>query len=229
MKTTLLTILLLSVPTGALAQAPANPPVEPSPPPTATVTDPIEKPELPWTLAVAPRLGLNVPTSKLGVFVAGGLEVDYAPPWPHRWLRNRLVVALDMSMTRPSYDSTATDMRLAGDAEYTIKETEFKIGVDAVYRLPLAGKLDGLIPFGGLGPIIQVLRTKETTSLAPGTNSSVDTYFGFELVGGADYQLGPGYVLGEVRVIYTDLDDLLTGNSNGGNLVVSAGYRIAVF
>jgi len=83
-----------------------------------------------------------------------------------------------------------------------------------------------LIPFVGLGPIMHMIKSAQTTSFAPGENTAQKTYFGFEFVGGVDFRLGPGYLLGEARVLGTNLNDLLTGNSNAGNVMISVGYRI---
>lgn len=70
------------------------------------------------------------------------------------------------------------------------------------------------------------MESTETNDLAPGENTSTDVRFGAELAFGADYRLGPGYLLGEARIPFTDLDDLITGNSNAGNINLSVGYRV---
>jgi len=46
------------------------------------------------------------------------------------------------------------------------------------------------------------------------------------LGGGVDLRAGPGFVVGEVRVVYSGLDNLLAGGSNAGNLVVATAYRL---
>src|SRR2546428_752710 len=61
--------------------------------------------------------------------------------------------------------------------------------------------------------------------LAPGTNTETSGKPGFELVGGVDYKLGPGRLLGEARFVYSSLDHTLTGSSNAGNVTISLGYR----
>jgi hypothetical protein len=33
-----------------------------------------------WTLGVSPRIGVTIPTSKLGAMIVGGLELDLALP-----------------------------------------------------------------------------------------------------------------------------------------------------
>jgi hypothetical protein len=172
-----------------------------------------------WNLMVAPRLGVAIPTSRLGPFVSMGVELGYRLPI----LSGHLVAVGDLAYTRPSRSSTANDARVGGDADFTIKETEIKFGAGAAYRL--FDDTHALNPWAGGSLIMQRLKSAETNNLAPGENTSTDVRFGGELAFGADYRIGPGYVLGEARIPLTDLDDLITGNSNAGNVNLSAGYR----
>lgn len=173
-----------------------------------------------WTIGVAPRIGLTVPTSELGAMVVGGLEIDFALPV----LGRQLVAALDVTMTRPSADGSVSDPRINGAGDYDIGVTELKIGLDIIYRL--FGPARSLVPFVGAGPVLHMLRTTQTTSFAPGENQAQNTELGFELLGGADYRLGPGYLLGEARLVYSDLDHLFTGDTTATNITVSTGYRL---
>ncbi len=176
----------------------------------------------PWSFGVAPRVGLAVPTSRLGPMVAGGLELNYALPV----LDGKLVLAADGNITRPSYDSEISDPRVGGEGGYELDVTELKVGLLAVYRL--FGPERDLIPFVGAGPALHMLRTTERNDFNPGENTAESSELGFEVVLGADYGVGPGYLLGEARVLYSDLDHLYTGDSNAGNVMISVGYR-AVF
>ena len=171
-----------------------------------------------WNVGVAPRLGVTVPTSDLDAMAVAGLGIDYAIGG------GQVVIALDGSITRPSFDGAVSDPRVGGDATYDIDVTELKVGIDAIYRI--FGPERRLVPFVGAGPILHMLRTEETTSFAPGENEAEDTNVGMEIVGGADYRLGPGYVLGEARLVMSNLNHLFTGNTNAGNVMISAGYRL---
>lgn len=173
----------------------------------------------PWNLGAAPRLGLAIPTSKLGPFVSMGLELAYRLPA----MDKRISALLDVSYTRPSREGTVNDMRVGGDADFDTKESEMKIGLGGSFRLFTDEKK--LVPWAGAAAVMQRLKTTQTNDLAPGENTAEDTKFGGELFAGADYELGPGYVLGEARLVLTDLNDLITGNSNAGNVNLSAGYR----
>jgi hypothetical protein len=173
-----------------------------------------------WSFGVAPRFGVTVPTSKLGTTFESGLELDVPLPF---WSRS-LTLALDASLTQPSYDGAATDPRTGGTYTFSVEETELKVALDAVYRVG-GGRL---VPFAGAGAVLQMLRTNETSSLAPGKNTTEDSELGLELVGGLDYRLGPGYLLGEVRGVYSDLDHVLSGDTNAGHITLSFGYRLTL-
>lgn len=216
----IITALVTAAPHAAFGQ----PEPEPSPPPpppveTTATTEATETSPDDWSFGIAPRLAVTVPTSKLGAMVVGGLEIDFALPVAER----RLIVALDVTMTRPSYDGSGSDPRVGGAYEYTVKETEVKIGLDAIFRIFTADKK--FVPYVGAGPLIHLLRTTETTSFTPDANMEESTKLGFEVLVGADYRVGPGMLLGELRVVYSDLDHLFTGDSNAGNLMIGVGYR----
>lgn len=237
-----LAITALLAPAAALAQpAPAAPPDSPAsapapaaapppspaissqapaePPASATVSGSAGSPARGWTLAVAPRFGLVAPTSKLGLMVIGGVQVDVATPA----LDHRLLVGIDWSITRPSHDGSAMDPRIPSAATYSIGETEMVLALLASLRL--AGPDKPLVPWVGAGPMLHLLRTSESTSIAPGDNTDVSTELGLELAGGADFRAGPGYLGGDLRIAYSNLDHVLTGNTNAGKLAVSASYR----
>lgn len=173
-----------------------------------------------WNFAVAPRIGLAVPTSKLSPFVAMGLELGYRLPAVDK----RISVLVDVAYTRPSHGETANDPRVGGDADFETTESEIKLGLGGSFRVFTDDHT--LVPWVGASAVMQRLTSTQTNDLAPGENTSEDTRFGGELFAGADYRLGPGYALGEARLVLTDLDDLITGNSNAGNVNLSLGYRL---
>jgi hypothetical protein len=168
-----------------------------------------------------PRVGVLIPTSKLGTMVVGGLELDYALPVAH----HQLVVGLDLSLTKPSYDSSVMDSRIPGGTTmYTIDETEVLVGATIGYRVFPSDHV--LVPWGAVGPVLHMLKSSETTTLAPGTNTATSTELGVELAGGADYRLGPGFLVGAARVVYSGLDHRITGDTNAGHVALELGYRL---
>ena len=58
-----------------------------------------------------------------------------------------------------------------------------------------------------------------------GSNNSQQTKPGFEATVGVDYAVGPGFLAGDLRFIYSTLDTPLTGSSNAGSLSLAVGYR----
>lgn len=225
---------LVVAPLTALAQpaaptAPATPVAPASPEASAPASAPVAvQASTPaatapasWTLGLAPRLGLVVPTSKLGAMAVGGLEIDVALPVGQR----QLYVALDLSLTRPSYDGSVMDPRIPGGAgDYTVKEVEMVVGALVGYRLRPAGA--ALVPWAVIGPILHLLRTTETSTIAPGHNTATSTELGLEVAAGVDYHAGPGFVVGGLRVVYSSLDHVLTGDTNAGTVGLDLGYRL---
>ncbi len=202
-----LVLTILAAPAIAAAQ-PAVPVQQPPPEPA------------PWTFGVAGRAGLDVPTSKLGLMAALTLELDVALPV----MDHRFGLALGVGWTRPGHDGAVMDPRVGGDQTYEVDQTEVTIALDATLRL-LSGDR-ALSPWIGAGPVVTLLETKETTTIAPGANTEQSTKLGFELAVGADWKAGPGYVVGELRAMYAGLDHHLTGDSNAGNVTVGVGYRL---
>jgi hypothetical protein len=198
-------------PNAALASHP-----DPAPP---AVSESVSSPA-PWTLGIAPRLGLVAPTSKLGLTAIAGVQLDYALPA----LDHRLLIGVDVSLTRPSHDGSVMDPRLPGTADDTIHETELVIAPLASYRL--ADARSSLVPWVAAGPMLHLLRSTETTTIAPGDNSAVSSELGVELAGGVDYRVGPGFIAGDVRMAYSKLEHVLTGDTNAGKLAVALAYRL---
>jgi len=187
------------------------------------VAQPAESPEgstTVWTVGVEPRFGVMLPTSKLHAMAVGGVEVDLATPA----LDHRLGVGIDLALTQPSYDATAMDPRIPGGmTTYKIEQTEMVVGLVGTYRFADASAV--LVPHVGAGPVLHLLKTNETTSVAPGENNATQTQLGLELGGGVDYRVGPGYVAGDVRFIYSNLDTPLAGSTNAGSFALALGYR----
>jgi hypothetical protein len=214
---------LVLAPVPAAAQEPVvevlPPPPEEAAPPEAVVVTTAEPPGT-WSFGIAASVGVTVPTSELGPMVVGGLELDLALPV----LDRRLVLALAATLTRPSVSGSGTDPRVGGAYDYDLAVTELKLSLDVIYRLFPADR--SFVPYLGVGPVLHLLKTTESTTLAPGDNTEQGTAVGVEGLLGADLRLGPGMLLGELRYVYSKLDHLWTGDSNVGNVTISIGYRL---
>lgn len=208
-------LILLSLLVPAVAAAQPAPPAD-APPPPASGTAPA-----PWSVGIEPRVGASIATSKLGPYVIGGLQLDMATPLAN----HRFLIGLDVTFTRPSHSGTVMDARLpGGSTTYDIKEQELGIALLASYRF--AASDAHLVPWAGVGPMIQLLKSTETTMAAPGDNTAQSTEFGVEAGGGIDLKAGPGYVAGDVRLAYTKLAHTITGDTNAGKVVIALGYRL---
>jgi len=173
-----------------------------------------------WMFGIAPRVGLDIPTSELKPFVVAAVEFDVFLPV----LDNRLVLALDFSFTYPREDGTGTDERTGGAYDWETKVLQLKWSLDVIWRFFPPDRT--LIPFAGVGFALQYLRTVQTTSIPDtGDNTESNAEPGFEVLGGLDWKLGVGYLFGDVRFVFTDLDHHFAGDINGGNVTVCAGYR----
>ncbi|HEY6038774.1 MAG TPA: hypothetical protein VIV58_31040 [Kofleriaceae bacterium] len=173
-----------------------------------------------WTADVVPRIGVVAPTSKLGVMVVGGVQLDYLTPA----LDHRFAIGLDLSLTRPSHGGDVMDPRLASTAQYTVAETEVVIALLASYRF--AGHDATVVPWIAAGPMLHLLRSTESTSIAPGDNTAVSSEPGVEVAGGFDHRLAVGFLVGELRAGYSKLDHAITGNTNAGSVALAVGYRL---
>ena len=170
----------------------------------------------PWSLGVEPRFGFLLPTSKLHAMVVGGVEVDKA--------FGRFAVAADLAITRPSYDGSVMDPRLPGGmTAYTLHQTEMVVGLLGFYRI--LPDTAAFVPRIGAGPVLQLLKSSETTAAAPGENTATQTKLGIEVAGGVDHRLGPGFLAADLRLVYSGLDTMLTGSSNAGSIALALGYR----
>lgn len=228
--------LLMLVPAVALAQtqpgktaAPAKKAAAPAPatatkaaPPAAKKTDVVAPPAKPekGRFMVAPKLGLFEPTSRLSGAFFLGLEAGYVTPA----LDNHLAVVLEVDWVRPRASGSVADARVvAGDGAYNLGNAEVGVLLSAVYRLEDA--LPGLTPYGGLGPGVFFHRT--ATQAFQNTYVETEGRVGFQMMGGADYTIGPGAVFGEVRYHFTRVNFVSTGDSNvGGFLALGVGYRL---
>ena len=226
--TFLVAMVLLASPAAppkAAAPAPAVKPARTSPPAPALAAAPAAPATPPrGSLLIAPKIGLFEPTSRLSGAVFLGLEAGYLTPA----LDHRLAVVLELDWVRPRASGAIADPRLTGgnDGAYSLGNAEVGILLSAVYRLEDA--LPGLTPYGGLGPGLYLHRT--ATTAFGSTNIETEGRLGFQLLGGADYRLGPGAAFAEVRYHFTRVDFLATGDANvGGFLALGVGYRLRFF
>jgi len=181
------------------------------------------QPEHQGVLMIAPKAGLFKSTSALQAALYTGVELGLATPL----LNQRLVVVFELDWVPPHYSGTIVDPRVpSGSGAFSLRESEWGFLLSAVYRFDNA--LPKLTPYIGLGPGLYYQRA--TLTAFNGVNIESETKLGFQLLGGADYRLGPGALFGEVRYHFSKVDFVGTGNVNvGGFLAFGVGYRLRFF
>jgi hypothetical protein len=207
------------LPVAAQAQTPAAPAPKPA---SAAAPKPAAAPasKSKGDFLVAPKLGLFVPTSRLGAAFFAGIEFGYVTPG----LDHHLAVVLDVNWTRPRTKGYIVDPRIvAGDGFYNLGNAEVGILLSALYRFEDAAP--GLTPYAGLGPGLYSHRTVVQSFQSQYTET--EWRVGVQCVAGLDYTVGPGAVFAEARYHFTRVDFLSTGRSNvGGFVIPGVGYRL---
>ena len=130
---------------------------------------------------------------------------------------------------QPPADGASLDARVPGGAyDWSITQRELSVAVAGVFRLQRPSPSARLAPYVGLGPKLYFLQTKANGAAAGqpfGEYSETSTELGGTVLGGVDYRVGPGTVVGELEVGLSDLDHLTTGDASTGSVEVKVGYR----
>jgi|GEM_PF-1396938 len=174
-------------------------------------------------IMVAPKVGFFKSTSTLQGTPYVAVEVGYLTPL----LDHRIAITLEGTWYQPSLNGSTPSSQLTingttADSSYRLSERQFALLLSLVYRLQ--DLAPHFTPYGGLGPGFYLHRTSE--SAFGTTNVETEGSFGFQLLAGAEYVLGPGAAFLEVHYHFTRVDFVTTGNANvGGFLAMSLGYR----
>jgi opacity protein-like surface antigen len=168
---------------------------------------------------IAPKAGLFEPTSRLSGAMFVGTEFGYLTPA----LGDRLAVVMEVDWVRPHASGTVSDPRvLVPGQSYSLHHTELGVLLSAVLRLP--DLVPRLTPYGGAGPGLYFHRA--ATSAFGSDYVETEMHVGLQLLGGADFALGPGAGFAEIRYHFARVDFVSTGNANvGGFLALGLGYR----
>lgn len=180
-------------------------------------------------LVLGGKIGGNVgkPFSEFGVSYVLDLEVGYLLPV----LDKSIEIFVSGQYTRPTTEGaeTAADARLPGDGalRYDIAQQEFSLTLGGLYRIPVG--LDWLMPYGGLGARLYMLRT-EVKGTAGGElfapNEETQSAAGLLLLGGVDFALGPGALGAELQFGWAHVDAFVLRDTNLGALQLLVGYRL---
>jgi len=169
------------------------------------------------------RVGGLVTFGGMNPNVRGGIELGYVFPWMNR----SFAAAFDVDYAAPKQESTvAGDARLAtGSYDWHLTEQQLTLMPVFMYRFT---KLGRVVPYGGIGPRIYLLRSNVKGTAGGQTieeTTEQSTKLGFGVPLGVEFGLGPGALTGEVLIEYGPLDHTATGQSNVGAASLLLGYR----
>ncbi len=207
---TIASLLLLATAAPALAAEPA---------PAASAPAATEA-KLPLLL-LGVGAGVYIPTSSLGPSFLVNLDGAFQLPV----LARKLGIGLGLAYSQPTTSGAISDARLsAPQADYDSIMRELVLDVLISYRiLPWSSRWS---PHVGVGPAFYFLAHKVTSLGLEQTETS--TQVGFKLTAGADFRIGPGALVGEVRFPFAMVGQRTTGDSNVGAVSVVVAYRFRI-
>jgi hypothetical protein len=174
--------------------------------------------------------GIGSPVSDFGASYALELELGWALPIGGP-IGHSLGVFLSAQYTQPGLDGlqTQADPRLPGKGVLHYDLTQQLLGLSAglVYRIPVGSKL--LMPYGGLGARMYLLKTKvkgDVGTAQLGENNETRSEVGLLALGGVELYLGPGALLGELSFSWAKVDAFVLRKTAVGGLGLALGYRI---
>jgi opacity protein-like surface antigen len=175
----------------------------------------------PPTLLLGLGAGAYIPTSRLGPSFLVGIDAAVQLPL----LERKLGIGAGLGYSQPTTSGTIEDSRVPGaSADYSSTMRELLLDVRLSFRILSWQRRWS--PHVGIGPSFYFLSHK-VTSLAL-TQSETSTQVGFLFVAGADLALGPGAVVGEIRIPFATVGQRTTGESNVGAISILVGYRFRI-
>jgi hypothetical protein len=161
-------------------------------------------------------------TSKMGLGPDGLLRLGWSS-----LLDGHLELLAEVGYGQPKRDLSSTDPRLAsGSYDATLTVQDLGLGLGAAWRFADIG---GVMPYAGLVAQTHLVKalTKGTAGSAFGQNTETATVFGGAALGGVAWHLGPGVLLGELRLGFVPVKATLTGDSNLGAATLLVGYGLS--
>jgi hypothetical protein len=166
------------------------------------------------------KVGLLVPTNKLGPTVVVGVEVRERFPF----LKRMLGLALEFNYFEPQLRGSGSDPAVGGDFSYSASARAYQLAVDALFFLPLNLPVD---LYAGIGYSVFFYTTTERAFNAQ--TSEAQARHGLKARAGVQWPFwGPLYASFEVVYNYAAFDFLITGPVNAGaiNLNVNFGFEL---
>lgn len=172
------------------------------------------------------RVGVIAPQpfSELGSFAVAGVEAGYFLPM----LERRIQVSAAFLYSRPPASGSGDDSRLSGGGyEWDLDQQMMIAELGGVFRILPPG--ESLVPFARVAGRVYALDTSldgnSMDEAAFGEHTEGATEVGMVIGGGVDWALGPGSLIAQLDLGFSDMNEKLTGDSNTGAFEVTAGYR----
>ena len=214
-------LLLLSLPAHAEEAEPASASTTTTAPPADSKTGSDK-----LGILLEPRVGAGLPgvLNNLHAAPAFFLQVGYL-----FLLDQKLGAVIEVGYTQPSRTQTTADARLpSGSYSSTVTTRDLSLFVGPKFLFPQP--IEKLTPFAEAGLKLHFLDTRIVGDGGAGgdfgQNDEKGTRPGFALRGGAAYALGPGAISLAIEFAYANTHQLVTGETNLGNLGIYAGYMM---
>jgi opacity protein-like surface antigen len=179
------------------------------------------------SVTVAAKVGAIAPQlfSELGSFLIAGVDVGYILPVAGR----RIQVGAALLYSRPPASGGGSDPRLSGGGyEWELDQQMLIVELGGTYRISPPGGT--ITPYVRAGARIYMLDTRldgeSGASAEFGQHREGSTELGAAVGGGVDWAIGPGALVGDLGLGFSNLDEQLTGDANTGAFELSLGYRM---
>lgn len=195
------------------------------PPAVDAVADAVDEP----SFSLGLKAGLYVPriVNHLGVNATLTLEAAYLLPFMQRML----AVQLEASYAPPGVSGSQSDPRIGSSGgtvtwDQRTHEVSFAVGPTIRFLSPSTHRF---VPYASVLARLYLLRTHVDGTAggqAIGTSDEVSTRVGVTGALGAELELGPGRLLAEVGLGWSQLPHAITGSTATTALAVQLGYRL---
>lgn len=182
-------------------------------------------------LLFAGKVGGLASFNGLSPFAHFGIEAGYR----FAALGGRLAVVLAAEYTAPSAEGTQSESfvpeRIPGGGTYSWELRQKELVLQPTFFYRLTGLVERLTPYAGIGPRVYFLES--VVRGKAGGQSFQDTpersmKLGFGVPLGAELELGPGGLFGELLPHWAPLQHTTTGDSHLGGTSLFVGYRAAL-
>lgn len=180
---------------------------------------------------IAGKFGGITSFNGLSPFPTVGLEAGYL----FAGTDGRIAAALAAEYTAPSSDGGQTEAfspeRIPAGGSYTWELRQKELVLQPTFFYRLTGLVQRLIPYAGIGPrfyfLESVVRGKSGGQSFSDTPER-STKIGFGVPLGAEFEIGPGGLFGELLPQWAPLKHTTTGDTHLGGMSLFVGYRAAL-